>query len=84
MLQASQVKEDKKVTRDFQACLYQDQAEEMEPQGLLALLALLGSQATQVSAMNFPSDARSPGQSWVGPVIASRLDKDLVLPALVT
>lgn len=49
VLQASQVKEDKKVTRDFQACLYQDQVEEMEPQGLLALLALLGSQATQMA-----------------------------------
>lgn len=72
MLQASQVKEEKKVTRDFQACLYQDQVEEMEPQGLLALLAPLGNQATQVSAMNFPSDARGPGQSWMGIVIASR------------
>lgn len=72
MLQASQVKEEKKVTRDFQACLCQDQVEEMEPQGLPALLAPLGSQDTQVSAINFPSDAMSPGQSWTGTVTAAR------------
>lgn len=49
MLQASQVKEEKKVIKDFQVCLYQDQVEEMEPRGLLALPAPLGSQATQMA-----------------------------------
>lgn len=72
VLQASQVKGEKKVTRDFQACHCQDQVEEMEPRGLPALPAPLGSQATQVSAMNFRSDARSPGQSWMGIVTAAR------------
>lgn len=49
MLQASQVKEERKVKGDLQACLYQDQVEEMEPQGLPALLAPLGNQATQMA-----------------------------------
>lgn len=81
VLQASQVKEEKKVIKDFQGCLYQDQVEEMEPQGLPALPAPLGSQATQVSAMNFLSDVRSPGQSWMDTVTAARnsLCKGLVL-----
>lgn len=37
------------MTKDFQAHLYQDQVEETEPQGLLALLGPLGSQATQMA-----------------------------------
>lgn len=72
VLQASQVKGEKKVTRDFQASHYRDQVEEMEPRGLPGLPAPLGSQATQVSAMNFQSDARSPGQSWMGTVTVAR------------
>lgn len=43
------MKEEKKVIKDFQVCLYQDQVEEMEPRGLLALPAPLGSQATQMA-----------------------------------
>lgn len=49
MLQASQVKEERKVKGDLQVCLYQDQVEEMEPQGLPALLAPLGNQATRTA-----------------------------------
>lgn len=49
MLQASQVKGEKKVTRDFQASHYRDQVEEMEPRGLPDLPAPLGSQATQMA-----------------------------------
>lgn len=49
MLQASQVKEERKVKGDLQVCLYQDQVEEMELQGLPALLAPLGNQATRMA-----------------------------------
>lgn len=52
----SQEKEEKKVTGDFQACLYQDQVEEMELLGLLALLDPLGSQATQMALWSVSLD----------------------------
>lgn len=44
------------MTKDCQACLYQDQAEEMAPQGLLALLDPLGSQATQMALWSVSLD----------------------------
>lgn len=56
MLLAPQVKEDKKVKKDFQACLYQDQVEEMEPEGLLGLLDPLGSLATQMALWSVSPD----------------------------
>lgn len=56
MLLASQAKEEQKVTRDFQACLYQDLVEEMELRGLLALLDPLDSQATQMALWNVSLD----------------------------
>lgn len=50
------MKEEKKVNRDLQACLYQDQVEEMEPQDLPALLAPLDSQATQMALWSVSLD----------------------------
>lgn len=44
------------MTRDLQACLYQDQVEEMEPLGLQALLDPLGSQATQMALWSVSLD----------------------------
>lgn len=44
------------MTKDCQACLYQDQAEEMAPQGLLVLLDPLGSQATQMALWSVSLD----------------------------
>lgn len=43
------MKEERKVKGDLQACLYQDQVEEMEPQGLPALLAPLDNQGTRTA-----------------------------------
>lgn len=56
MHQASQAKEEKKVTKDFQARLYQDPVEEMELQGLPALRGPLDSQATQMALWNVSLD----------------------------
>lgn len=68
VLPASQAKEEKKATRDFQACLYQDPVEEMELQGLPALLGPLDSQATQVSAHVYPIRCQEPRAELNGPV----------------
>lgn len=68
VLLASQAKEEKKATRDFQACLYQDLVEEMELQGLPALLDPLDSQATQVSAHVYPVRCQEPRAELDGPV----------------
>lgn len=51
MLPATLAKEEKKVTRGFQAHLYQDQVEGMGSQALLGPPGPLGSQATQVSSL---------------------------------
>lgn len=56
VLLASQAKEEKKVTRESQVCLYQDQVEEMEPQGLLDPLDPLDSQATQMALWSVSLD----------------------------
>lgn len=68
VLLASQAKEEKKVTRESQVCLYQDQVEEMEPQGLLGPLDPLDSQATQVSARVRPIKCREPRAELAGTV----------------
>lgn len=68
VLLASQAKEEKKATRDFQACLYQDPVEEMELQGLPALLGPLDSQATQVSAHVYPIRCQEPRAELDEPV----------------
>lgn len=51
VLLATLVKEEKKVTKDFQGCLCQDQVEEMDPRALLGPLDPLGDQATQVGSL---------------------------------
>lgn len=69
VLQASPVKEEKKVTKDIQGRLCQDQVEEMDSRALLGSLDLLDLQAMQVRSLRdhftwSPLEDRLQGQSW--------------------
>lgn len=56
MLPATLAKEEKKVTRGFQAHLYQDQVEGMGSQALLGPPGPLDSQATQMESWSASPD----------------------------
>lgn len=56
MFLAILVKEEKKVTKDFQGCLCQDQVEEMDAQAFLGPPDLLDSQATRMELWNASPD----------------------------
>lgn len=56
MLLATLVKEEKKVTKDFQGSLCQDQAEEMDSRALLGPPDPLDSQATRMELWNASLD----------------------------
>lgn len=56
VLLATLVKEEKKVTKDFQGCLCQDQVEEMDPRALLGPPEPPDDQATQMDLWNASLD----------------------------
>lgn len=56
MLLATLVKEEKKVTKDFQGCLCQDQVEEMDSRALPGPPDPLDGQATQMELWNASLD----------------------------
>lgn len=72
MLLATLVKEEKKVTKDFQGCLCQDQVEEMDSRALLGPPGPLGSQATQMELWN-----ASPDQLVIGVLLEFQGSQDL-------
>lgn len=61
MLLATLVKEEKKVTKDFQGYLCQDQVEEMDSRALLGPPDPLDSQATQMELWNASLDQQVIG-----------------------